>query len=377
METANNLDEAKPIQPINTLEFESKTEDSVKYLIKISNIGEKLNLSTSYKNGLICQEYFSQYDLKTLLENIPFSFKSIEDYFLLLEDTLENNKERKLESKLKKEKNFLILEIPAKLGRIKEIKFILKEKELTEKEKQDNILEFLDKIYTENQELKKKVSAFQELEKKINVLQTENEKIKEKLEQTQKKYEEENIKQKERIKNLFKDSAIVKLDEKKMINDWIDPYGEKNITSELLFRTSVDGDSSATFHNKCNNKGPTITFVKTTAGKRIGGITMVSWASTNGYRKDKDAFIFALDTYQKFVQYKNFNYAIYDHSSYGPTFGNHDLYIADGCKSNTNSYCNSNISYGFYNSYNLINTGNQQTTFQVADYEVYLIKINK
>ena len=378
METANNLDEAKPIQPISTLELEVKTEDSVKYLIKISNIGEKLNLSTSYKSGLICQEYFSQYDLKTLLENIPFSFKSIEDYFLLLEDTLENNKERKLGSKLKKEKNFLILEIPAKLGRIKEIKFIIKEKELTEKEKQDNILEFLDKIYLENQELKKKVSAFQELEKKINVLQTENEKIKEKLEQTQKKYEEENIKQKERIKNLFKDSAIVKLDEKKMINDWIDPYNEKNITSELLFRTSVDGDNAATFHNKCNNKGPTITFVKTTAGKRVGGFTMLSWASTNGYREDKEAFIFALDTYQKFVQYKDFNCAIYDHSSYGPTFGNgHDLYIASGCKSNTSSYCYSNYSYGFYNSYNLINTGNQNTSFQVADYEVYLIKINK
>ena len=209
-------------------------------------------------------------------------------------------------------------------------------------------------------------------------MQTENEKIKEKLEQTQKKYEEENIKQKERIKNLFKDSAIVKLDEKKMINDWIDPYGEKNITSELLFRTSVDGDNGTTFHNKCNNKGPTITFVKTTAGKRIGGFTMVSWASTNGYREDKDAFIFALDTYQKFVQYKDFNYAIYDNSSYGPTFGSgYDLCIANGCKSNTNSYCQSNYSYGFYNSYNLINTGYQQTTFQVADYEVYLIKINK
>ena len=105
---------------------------------------------------------------------------------------------------------------------------------------------------------------------------------------------------------------------------------------------------------------------------------MVSWASTNGYREDKDAFIFALDTHQKFVQYTNFNYAIYDNSSYGPTFGSgYDLYIANGCKSNQSSYCYSNSSYGFYYSYNLINTGSQQTTFQVADYEVYLIKINK
>ena len=257
METANNLDEAKPVQPISTLELEAKTEDSVKYLIKISNMGKNLTLSTSYKSGLIHQEYFSEYDLKSLLENQNplFTIKSIEDYFVFLKAILDNNQKLKLENKLKKIENVLHLEIPMNLGIVQGIKFEIKEKEMTEKKRQNNILEFLNKIYTENEELKKKVNA----------LQTENEKIKEKLQETQKKYEEENVKQKERIKGLFKDSAIVKLDEKKMINDWIDPYNEKNITSELLFRTSVDGDSSTNFHSKCDNKGPTITFIKTSA----------------------------------------------------------------------------------------------------------------
>ena len=105
---------------------------------------------------------------------------------------------------------------------------------------------------------------------------------------------------------------------------------------------------------------------------------MVPWINSNKYKADPNAFIFSLDTCQKFVQWRNFDYAIYDDSSYGPTFGNgHDLYIATGCKSNTSSYCQSNYSYGFYNSYNLINTGTQSTAFQVADYEVYLVKINK
>ena len=63
----------------------------------------------------------------------------------------------------------------------------------------------MNKIYLENEELKKK----------INEIQLENEKFKIKLEENQKKYEEVNIKQKERIKNLFKDSDIVKLNEKK------------------------------------------------------------------------------------------------------------------------------------------------------------------
>lgn len=40
-----------------------------------------------------------------------------------------------------------------------------------------------------------------------------------------------------------------------MMNDWIDAYREKNITSELLFITIDNGDStSSTFHQKCDGK---------------------------------------------------------------------------------------------------------------------------
>ena len=105
-----------------------------------------------------------------------------------------------------------------------------------------------------------------------------------------------------------------------MINDWIDPYSEKNITSELLFNSKVDGDNSNTFHNKCDGKGATITFIQTTAGKRIGGFTSVSWNNNRSYQADPDAFIFSLDASQKFVQWRNFNYSVYHHSSYGPSF---------------------------------------------------------
>jgi len=95
-------------------------------------------------------------------------------------------------------------------------------------------------------------------------------------------------------------------------------------------------------------------------------------------KEDPEAFIFSLDATQKLVQYRYFNNAVYHNSGYGPTFGGgHDIYLANGCKSNQSSYCYSNYTYGFYYSYNLINPGNQQTNFQVTDYEVYLIKINK
>ena len=48
----------------------------------------------------------------------------------------------------------------------------------------------------------------------------------------------------------------------------------------LLFRASRDGFETQTFHSKCDNKGPTITVVK--SGRNIfGGFTENSWKSKN------------------------------------------------------------------------------------------------
>ena len=63
MKTPKNLEEGKPIEP-DGFEIEATTEDSTKYIIKFVNLQEKLKLTTSYKKGLICKEYVSEYDLK-------------------------------------------------------------------------------------------------------------------------------------------------------------------------------------------------------------------------------------------------------------------------------------------------------------------------
>ena len=51
MKTPNNLEVGKPIA-VTILELEVTTENSVKYVIKISNEQEKLTLYTSYKKRL-------------------------------------------------------------------------------------------------------------------------------------------------------------------------------------------------------------------------------------------------------------------------------------------------------------------------------------
>ena len=63
--------------------------------------------------------------------------------------------------------------------------------------------------------------------------------------------------------------------------------------------------------------------------------------------------------------------AIYKSNSYGPTFGGgHDLYLANSCKSNTNSYCSKNT----FNTGETNLLGNKSSTsFQVSNYEVYQV----
>ena len=48
----------------------------------------------------------------------------------------------------------------------------------------------------------------------------------------------------------------------------------------LLFRASRDGFAAQTFHSKCDNKGPTVTIVKSGANI-FGGFTEISWESKN------------------------------------------------------------------------------------------------
>ena len=49
----------------------------------------------------------------------------------------------------------------------------------------------------------------------------------------------------------------------------------------LLFRASRDGYAASVFHSKCDNKGPTVTVVKS-RGNIFGGFTEESWTNQSG-----------------------------------------------------------------------------------------------
>ena len=57
--------------------------------------------------------------------------------------------------------------------------------------------------------------------------------------------------------------------------------GFKNI--ELLYRWIRDGTTSLAFHEKCEQKGPTIYLYKNDKGNIFGGYASISWTGKGGY----------------------------------------------------------------------------------------------
>jgi hypothetical protein len=88
----------------------------------------------------------------------------------------------------------------------------------------------------------------------------------------------------------------------------------------MLYKASVDGFSSNTFHSKCDNQGPTLTVITTTNGRRFGGFTSQSWKSNSLYICDPNAWLFSIDNETK-LQIDDPKSAIHGHYECGPIFG--------------------------------------------------------
>ena len=97
---------------------------------------------------------------------------------------------------------------------------------------------------------------------------------------------------------------------------------------ELLYRGSRDGSTSKDFHDRCDNKGPTICLYKNDKDYIFGGYASISWSNNGGYRSASESFIFTLTniygTEPTKFQNKLENQSVYHSSDHGPSFGNYD-----------------------------------------------------
>jgi len=118
--------------------------------------------------------------------------------------------------------------------------------------------------------------------------------------------------------------------------------GLENKSFSLLWRGSRDGFDAAAFHQLCDGKANTVTFIKNTNGFIFGGFTSVPWSSLDSHKADSTAFLFSLtnpsNTPLK-LKVKSSQNAVYHSSSNGPSFGGfRDLFVFNLSNSNRKSY---------------------------------------
>ena len=167
---------------------------------------------------------------------------------------------------------------------------------------------------------------------------------------------------------MFKDSSIIKIEDEKTIINWFEKKPEKFIK---LLDSKIDGDSTNVFESKCAKKCPTMVFVKTTNGYRLGGFTTILW--TNGsYGKDSKAFLFSLDKKEKYNITSEVN-ANYLESGSSFFFGSAALRLYNNCTSHKNNYVSNSSFNTIPNNWDIIG-GQGDNKFTVSSYEVYQVE---
>ena len=96
---------------------------------------------------------------------------------------------------------------------------------------------------------------------------------------------------------------------------------KRNIKYKLLYKASVDGDLSSTFHTKCDNISNTLVLIQATKDKRFGGFTTQTWDGEDVNKKDKHCFIFSIDNMKVYDINKGVE-AINCNPDLGPVFIN-------------------------------------------------------
>ncbi len=81
----------------------------------------------------------------------------------------------------------------------------------------------------------------------------------------------------------FNDSWILSSDQRQTLMNWLNDnqvHTTGNLFPVLLYRASRDGWTGAKFHSCCDNKGPTVTVVKSSKGNDLfGGYFEDQWES--------------------------------------------------------------------------------------------------
>jgi hypothetical protein len=127
--------------------------------------------------------------------------------------------------------------------------------------------------------------------------------------------------------DVSKDKAGMKIggyisnESKKKLADYIGVSEQK---FSLLYKGTEHGMEADKFHSRCDNKAPTVTFIRPKNSEDvIGGYTTQVWSTVNKFVSDDEAFVFSLQR-DLFLNVAIPECAIFQGQGLGPCFGDDD-----------------------------------------------------
>ena len=358
---------------------ELKTDKNNTYLITFT-LGNSLEIEANQINDLITKSFSNKFSFQDMITNRFFlQFETLNEIFDELNEIIKNDKITVEEI----ENNFAI-KIQLPVHRNNELVFQLKIKNKNDNEKMNDLTQLVIKQNKEITDLKNEITQLKEentslknedtkIKTEINQLKIEVNQLKNEITQIK----NEDITLKEKLNILWKEkkeiqnlkSKIINENDNEKLKEWINPL--KKIKAELLYRLSENGDKISTFHQLCDNKGPTLTLFHVNDGNKVGIYTPLSWDSNSNWKYDMETFIFNLNKNQKYKKIKN-DCSIYCNNSSGP----YTAYF--GCNNNSMKsirHYSNNINNYYVNGSEILPSNNQEKTYNLLESEVYKIII--
>ena len=318
-----------PFYTKNIIEFSSITDKQTKLDLKIIPTNYEIEFFAKIIDKNPQRNFYLKENENNLLNNAYLSTGgNIIGIVQILEYYIKKNAYKTFE-----ENNSIKIEINIEHPIIKNIYFTLLEekKDINQQVSElssyiyETLVHKIKSLEEKNKDYEKK---FQELNNEYQKLIEINKKNEMKINNLEEKIKDLNIKKNEmKINNLeekiidlnSKDSLFnskIKINES-LVKSWLN---NRKFNATLLFRMTEDGNDFNTFHQKCDNKGKTITFIETQDGLIFGGYTELEWDSYSKEKYDNSTFIFSFNYNEKYTK-RNNSYSIYCFKGKGPTFG--------------------------------------------------------
>ena len=327
-----------------------ESDKNSQFEIKIENIEHKLSIKAKNMTVIPNKNYYKSMSLEEIKVNKFFSF--CDDIGEVINELTEIKK-----TKLTEETNQITLYIPINSKKIKEFVIQMKETEKTTEEKFEELYKIINTVREENNKLRIKLEAIEDkYNKEISILKQNNEELKEYFES-------------------ITNSKILNVNQYKILKNWINP--NVIMKFELIYSAKRDGDNRKAFHDRCDNKSPTIIIVKTGKNIIFGGYTEAPWKSEGGPTNDPKSFCFSLSDNKRYLQNKGKNDSIYCDKNYGPWFGTCFFGVGrrkdNFCSDSSANYLNDLGTYGDIN-YKKYEINGFEQTFICQELEVFEVK---